>query len=83
MKKLLLAAIAAAVFAPTAFAQEADISPLKGQQVPRNVYGQEQQRPQPNDVFGVNGAYLGSDPDPNIRVQILRDATGTGDVAPE
>lgn len=83
MKKLLLVVTAVAAFAPTAFAQEADIAPVRGQQVLRNVYGQEQLRPQPNDVFGVSGAYLGTDPDPNIRLQILREATGTGDVAPE
>lgn len=71
MKKLLLAAVAVAAFAPAAFAE--DIGPVAGARVPTNVYHQQQRHVTPNDVYDVDGTYVGTDPDPQVREQLRRD----------
>lgn len=39
-------------------------------------------QPQPdaaNEIYGWDGHLIGTDPDPNIRIQMLRDQSGGGD----
>ncbi len=67
MKRLLLLATAAALLAAPVYVQAQQAAKPKattGQQAPA-VKG-------PNDVW-CGGVYLGSDPDPTVRMQILRD----------
>jgi hypothetical protein len=71
MRKLLFAAVATVAFAPVAFGEE--MEPPAGP-VLKNVYGQNHRSVTRNDVFDVDGAYLGTDPDPQVRLQILRDS---------
>lgn len=59
MKKILLAVTALALLAGPAVAQQ-DKSATQAQQK------------DPNAVW-CNGQYLGSDPDPNVRIQLLKD----------
>jgi hypothetical protein len=68
VKRLLLIASAAALLAAPVFAQTQRPAQAPGhatQQKAPAVKG-------PNDVW-CGGVYLGSDPDPNIRLQILKD----------
>ncbi len=70
MKRLLLVAAAAALLAAPVFAQAQQSTQ------PKATTGQAQKKAPavkgPNDVW-CGGVYLGSDPDPAVRMQILRD----------
>jgi hypothetical protein len=75
MKRLLIVASAALLLAAPAFAQTQG-SKAKA---PAATTGQSQKAAPkapaargPNDVY-CGGQYLGSDPDPTVRMQILRD----------
>ncbi len=71
MKRLLLVGAAAALLAAPVFAQTQQSAK------PKATTGQATQQKAPavkgpNDVW-CGGVYLGSDPDPAVRMQILRD----------
>lgn len=79
MKKLLLALALAGIVATPAFAQSqrsrahAVRAPETWTIVPEDVYAQSPRGAWRNDVYNLNGEYLGTDPDPFIRQQLLRD----------
>jgi hypothetical protein len=69
MKRLLLVAAAAALLASPVFAQtEKPAQAQKGQATTQKAPAVKG----PNDVY-CGGQYLGSDPDPKVRLQLLRD----------
>lgn len=74
MKKTLLIAAAIALFAGPALAAnnaaKGDMAKASEQNAPRLFSGQGVI--QGNAVYDCTGKYLGSDPDPNVRAQILR-----------
>jgi len=74
MKKTLLIAAAIALFAGPALAannaSKGDMAKASEQNAPRLFSGQGVI--QGNAVYDCTGKYLGSDPDPNVRAQILR-----------
>jgi len=59
---------AAALLATPAFAAKA---PKKKNAAPKAHVSQTQRSPGP--IYSWDGRYLGSDPDPNIRFQLMRD----------
>ena len=74
MKKLLAAAALATVFAAPAFAQTATQAP-RAQFNNDQFGGRDGQRHSVNPAYDVydHGQYVGSDPDPSIRLQLKRD----------
>ena len=83
MKGLVAALALVAVTVAPALAQSPDrkahaqIRPAQAQRVPgiANQYGRSESRHSANPAYDVysNGRYVGSDPDPLIRMDILRD----------
>jgi hypothetical protein len=79
MRKLLLAAAALAVIASPALAQTGSrkaAAPSYGQAVPLSAWGAYAQSPRGTTVspYAQGGDYVGTDPDPNIQLQLLKDA---------
>jgi hypothetical protein len=79
MKKILLAAAAIAVIASPALAQTGwrkAPAPSYGQAVPFGALGAYAQSPRGATVspYAQGGDYVGTDPDPNIQLQLLKDA---------
>ena len=79
MKKILLAAAALAVIASPALAKSAQrAAPIYGQVVPGwqatpfGAYAQSRPGAFNGENLGKN--YVGTDPDPSIRLQLLKDA---------
>jgi hypothetical protein len=80
MKRILLIASAAMLLAAPVFAQTQGSGEKTGLQAPAATTGQAQPTAPktapavrgPNDVY-CGGQYLGSDPDPNVRMRIMRD----------
>jgi hypothetical protein len=74
MKKLIIVVAGLALLASPAFAQTAKTksgtSATTGQAQPRLFTGQGIVKG--NDVYDCTGKYIGSDPDPNVRAQLLR-----------
>ena len=84
MKGLVAALALVAVTVAPALAQSPDrkanaqARPAQAQRVPgiANQYGRTESRHSTNrthDVYGSNGQYISSDPDPRVRMDILRD----------
>jgi hypothetical protein len=77
MRTLLVVSVASIAFATGAFAQSSYVDRASGATVPVDVYGQSRQAPTTiSNSCGVE--YSMQDPDPNIRLELLRDCTSNG-----
>ena len=81
MKKLLTTVALVAVVATPALAQTRDRAPHRARtHVTQTYTTPDQQRHSTNpanDVYNINGQYIGSDPDPTIRAQMANDPSQT------
>jgi hypothetical protein len=77
MKTIIATAILAALIASPALAQTARRAPAQPSAQSEQSYGRVEAQPRTanpaNDVYQA-GRYLGSDPDPNVRLQLRLDA---------
>jgi hypothetical protein len=77
MKTIIATAVLAAVIASPALAQTARRAPAQQPSMQEPSYGRVEAQPRTanpaNDVY-EGGRYLGSDPDPNVRLNLHLDA---------